>query len=368
MKSNFLLKFFPVPEYLAQPALGFDVSDRSLKFMELSKHGQKFNLGRFGERELPVGMIDGGELKEADKFEAILRELKKEFDFKNVFLSLPDDKTYTLNLFLPPMDKSEIKNSIELQLEEYIPLPVSEVVFDYDLVLPIEEGGKLNVGVFVIPQSIVQAYIEVFSRVGLNLLAIETQSEALARALVSPFEPSVVAIVDIGRSHTANFLIENGIVVGATAVAVGGEAITNSLQKNLKIDFNQAESLKMEKGLSRATGDKDIFYSIIPVISAIKDEVERRVGFWLEYRSKQAVENSISLATKLDKIILCGGQSTLPNLAEYLEIHLKQKVVLGNPWLKIFPVGQNVPWLKFNEALRYSTAIGLALRNFTRPD
>jgi len=69
---------------------------------------------------------------------------------------------------------------------------------------------------------------------------------------------------------------------------------------------------------------------------------------------------------KLDKVILCGGQSTLPGLSEYLEIHLRHPVILGNPWLKVFPVGRAVPFLKFSEALRYSTAIGLALRNFTK--
>ena len=102
---------------------------------------------------------------------------------------------------------------------------------------------------------------------------------------------------------------------------------------------------------------------MIPVVSAIKDEIERRINFWLEY--KEEGELSSAKPKTLNQIILCGGQSTLPGFAEYLEIYLKRPVVLGNPWSKVFAPGEVIYLLNFNEALRFSTAIGLALRNFT---
>ncbi|MCX6712376.1 MAG: pilus assembly protein PilM, partial [Candidatus Vogelbacteria bacterium] len=297
MRQNLLLKFFPVPKYLSRSAVGFDISDRSIKFMELMNNGDGFSLGRFGEREMPIGVIEGGELRDPVQLTVILQELKNKFNFNNVFVSLPDDKAYTINLSLPPMKPEEIHGSIELQLEEHIPLPVADVVFDYDLVAPIKEGAKIEVGVFVLPRAMAEAYLEVFSRVGLNILAIETQSEALARSLALTGDIATTAIVDIGRNHTATFLLKNGVVIAAAAVPVGGEAITLSLEKNLKIDLAQAEKLKTEKGLSRATDNKEAFFAIIPVVSAIKDEIERRINLWADY--------------KINQIILCGGQSTL---------------------------------------------------------
>lgn len=363
MRQNLLLKFFPVPKYLSQPAIGFDISDRSIKFMEILNSVDGFSLGHFGEKEIPTGVIEGGELKDPAQLKIILQELKNKFNLENVFISLPDDKAYTVNLVLPPMKLEEVRGSIELQLEEHIPLPASEVVFDYDLVPPIKERTKLEVGVFVLPKVMVETYLEVFAKAGLNILAIETQSEALARALAPTDCTCTMAIVDIGRNHTATFLLKNGVVTAAAAVPVGGEAITKSLEKNFKIDFTQAEKLKTEKGLSRSAHNKEVFFASIPVVSAIKDEIERRINFWLEYRDEGGL---VSSKTKtLDRLILCGGQATLPGLAEYLEIHLKRPVALGNPWLKVFPEGKVVSGLKFNDALRYSTAIGLALRNFS---
>ncbi len=362
MRQNLLLNFFPVPKYLKRPAIGFDISDHSIKFVELVPSGAGISLGRFSEREMPIGIVEGGELKDPKQFALILKELKDQFCLENVFISLPDDKAFTINLVLPPMREEEIRGSIELQLEEYIPLPVADIIFDYDLVSPVKSGAKVEVGVFVLPRAMVESYLEVFSLVGLNVFAVETQSAALARTFVSSEDPLVTAIVDIGRTHTATFLLKNGTVVAAAAVPVGGEAITKSLEKNLKIDFAEAEKLKTEKGLSRSIDNKEAFFAIIPVVSAIKDEIERRVNFWLEY--KEEGELASTRPKKLDQIILCGGQSTLPGFSEYLEIHLKHPIVLGNPWLKIFPQGQVVSNLRFNEALRFATAIGLALRNF----
>lgn len=366
MRQNLLLKFFPVPKYLSRSATGFDISDRSIKFMEFKAGNDGLYPSFWGEREIPAGVVEGGELKDSAQLAVILQELKNKFNLNDIFISLPDDKAFTVNLVLPPMREEEIRGSIELQLEEHIPLPVAEVVFDYDLVPPVREGAKIEVGVFVLPRSMVEPYLSVFSQVGLNILAIETQSEALARALVSTEDLSTVAIVDIGRNHTATFLLKNGVVIAATAVPVGGEAITKSLEKNLKIDFAQAEKIKMEQGLSRATANQEAFFATIPVVSAIKDEIERRINFWLEY--KEEGELTTTRLKTLNKIILCGGQSTLPGFAEYLEIHLRRPVVLGNPWLKVFRPGQAFSLLKFNEALRFSTAIGLALRNFVNPD
>lgn len=364
MKQDLLLKLFPVPKYLARPAVGCDISDRSIKFIELLKEEETFSLGRFGEVEIPVGVIENGELKDSKQFTAILQELKNKFGLSDVFISLPDDKAFTINLVLPPMKLSDIRGSIELQLEEHIPLPVADVVFDYDLVAPFKDGTKIEVGVFVLPRLMVEAYLTVFAQVGLSILAIETQSEALARALVPAGCPQTVAIVDIGRNHTATFLLKNGVVTAAAAVAVGGEAITKSLEKNLNIDFTQAEKLKNDKGLSRATSNQATFFATVTVVSAIKDEIERRINFWLEYKDEG--ELAVASPKKLDQLILCGGQAILPGFVEYLEIYLQRPVALGNPWLKVFASGQVVSQLKFSEALRFSTAIGLSLRNFIK--
>jgi len=356
MKSDLLLKFFPVPKFLKPVAIGFDISDHSIKFLELLKGEGGFKLGRLGEVLVPVGVVEGGELKNLEAFKQILIELKNKWHFDNVFISLPDDHAYTFGLTLPLMKVEEIAGSIELQIEEYVPLPGPEVVFDFNLIEPNDVVNKISVGVSAISRKIIESYQTVFTSAGLHLLAIGTQGGAVTRTLTERGKKSEIVIVDLGKNHTAIFWVKNGTVIHSATAPVGGEAMTNNLQKVLKIDFAEAEKIKMTKGLLRSDENKMAFESMIPVASAIREEIERRISFWLD-------QEKMSLAD-LEQIMLVGGQALLPGLVEYLGSHLGRPVVLGNPWFKVFSDKQKVTELSYNEALRYCTAIGLALRNF----
>ncbi|HRZ30275.1 MAG TPA: type IV pilus assembly protein PilM [Candidatus Paceibacterota bacterium] len=356
MTQDLLLKFFPVPKFLSRPAIGLDISDRSVKFMELLKEGDKFKLGRFGEIDIPIGVIEEGELKQPEVFRKILLDLKAKWHFSNFFISLPDDHSYTIHLDLPALKPEEIYGAIELQIEEYVPLPASEVVFDYEVLPQSEKTKDLSVGVMTFPCKMVESYQEIFASVNLNLLAIETQGGALTRALYEADKNSNMVIVDLGRNHTAIFWIQSGVVIRAASAPVGGMAITHNLQKALNIEFEEAEKIKITQGLLRSEANKLAFEAMIPVISAIRDEIERHTTFWFGQGEDKEV--------KLEQIILTGGQSSLPGFAEYLSTHIGCPVVVGNPWVKVFPAGETVANLSFNQALRYVTAIGLALRNF----
>lgn len=354
MSSDLLLKFFPVPKFLTRPAVGLDITDQSIKVIELLKNGESLKLGRFGEISLPVGTVEAGELKNMEAFILVLKELKSKYQLENVFISLPDDHTFALSLDLPNLKPEEIYSSLELQIEEYVPLPATEIVFDFSLINS-DVTTNLKIGVIALPRSIVSDYQEAFHEAGLSLLAIETQSVALTRTFSTPDKKENLVIIDIGRNHSSISAVLNGVVVHTTAFLIGGEAITRNLQKGLGVEFAEAEKIKMSQGLSQATTNQSALEAIIPVASALREEVERHLNSWFQNEDKKK---------KPERIVLIGGQAALPGFAEYLGNHLNCPVETGNPWQKVFPVGQVVSAIPQNEALRFATATGLALRNF----
>lgn len=356
MNRDSLLKYFPVPNFLLRPAVGFDISDQSIKFIELKCKDNNFKIGRFGEQEIPLGIIEGGELKNPEAFLKILLELKAKWNFRNIFISLPDDHSYTLNLKLPPLKTKEIYDSIESQIKEHVSLPTAEVVFDFEVIGKDEVAGNLDVGVVVFSRKIIEGYQDIFTKAGLNLLVIETQGGALARALCDKKKNSNIAIVDLGKNHTSIFWVRGGVVINASVAMVGGASITRNLQKGLGISFEEAEKIKNTQGLLRSEANQLVFEAITPVVSVIREEIERILSFWFN----QGGENG----PKLDQVILTGGQSSLPGFVEYLANHFSYPVAISNPWGKIFPTNFTVKELSYNEALSYVTSIGLALRNF----
>ena len=118
-----LLDLFPTPTYLAQPVLGLDISDNSIKFVEFLRKKGGFELGRFGERVLPEGTLENGKIQKPEEVKQVLFKLHEELRLRTAFVSVMEEQGYLLRLRVPVKTESEIHEAIELQLEEHIPLP-----------------------------------------------------------------------------------------------------------------------------------------------------------------------------------------------------------------------------------------------------
>jgi len=87
--SKLFSKFFPTPKFLKMPAVGLDISDQSIRFAELVPHGSGYALGRFGEKDIPRGVMDSGKIKDTEGLKKILSSIHNEYKIDFVNVSLP---------------------------------------------------------------------------------------------------------------------------------------------------------------------------------------------------------------------------------------------------------------------------------------
>jgi len=363
MGQTSFLRLFPTPRYLAMPAAGLDISDQSVKFIQLASHGGKIVIERYGEKQIPLGTIESGAIHDKEKLIQVLAELKEEYRLTEVVASMPEEEAYIVRLKLPARKPSEIRESIELQLEEYVPLPAGEAVFDYDVIeSPPVEHGDYELAVSALPNRTVANYTEVFAGARLRPVAFEVEAHAIARSIISSAEDRLVMIVDFGKTRTSFFITCGwSVVFTATAKSIGGEDITTAIQKGLNLSHDEAERFKVERGLLTRSKHRELFFAIMPIISVLRDEITKHQNYWETHR-----ENHGRLGRRLEEMIICGGQATLPGLIDYLNMNLDLPVTLGNPWTNLFSFDKYIPALNLNQALRYTTAIGLSLRTLTR--
>ena len=349
---------FPAPAYLRRPAVGLDLSDRSIKFVEILPQAGGFALGRYGSKEIPVGVLEGGKIVQPEVLHKIVSEFREEFGFSHAFTSIPEEKAYAFHLSLPEMKKLEIRDSIELQLEEYVPLPAAEVVFDYDLLPSPAVQRGYDVGVSVLPSELVFGYTSLFKEAGIETLAIEIEGHSLSRAFLSPGDSGTYLIVDIGKSRVVLSIVSRGVVLHTSAAfGLGGEAMTKAIERAMNVSPAEAEKLKISSGLSRSENEKDLLDAVLPIMSSFRDEINKLLSYWVSHREGNMKQ--------IDEVILCGGQATLPGLVNYLSADLSIPVGVANPWKNIYDLNLAVPPIDLNESLRYATAIGLALRNYS---
>lgn len=348
MKRDFFLNVFPPPKYLQMPAIGFDISDRSIKYVEICKKQGAIFVRRFGEYLIPESIIESGEIKQKEKLTDFLKTIQKELKSEHLIVALPEEKVFLARVKLPLMKKEEIRGALELQLEEHIPLSANEAIFDFDIIKEISDSDKncLDINLIAFPKGIVESYRDVFVGAGFTPLVFEMEVQAASRVTVPNNEIQTIILVDFGRTRTTLTIINDNKPQFTSTIKVGGEDLEKSLMKNLEIDRFQAEKIKKNQGLVKSKENEKIFNSLLPLVSVIKDEIHKLIIY----------------SDRVSKILLCGGDSNLIGLPEYLSYELKLPVELGNPWINIISFKEHIPEIELRESLIYATALGLALR------
>jgi type IV pilus assembly protein PilM len=355
-----LSDLFPVPEFLRLKAAGIDVSDRSVKFIQFKKHGDFLRPVCFGERKLDEGIIESGEIKNGEKFYEIMYSVKNALETDYAVLSLPEEKGFLKLIKMPYMPEDRVRASVETQLEEIIPMPLAETVFDCEVVGVSSKKDEMLVSIAAFPKNILGDYLDVFHKAGITPVSLELESHALVRAVVPKSPAGTCLVIDFGKTRTSLVVVSGMTPEFTSTISVAGDSITLALARFLKKDLFEAERVKKNMTLTKHENDK-LSSVIMPVVSAIKAEIERVIVYW---QTHHAVSSDIS-KKDIVGIILAGGDSNMPGLAEYLAHELKKPVESANVWSNAFPFSDYIPEISKNESLSYATAVGLALKPFS---
>jgi len=135
--------------------------------------------------------------------------------------------------------------------------------------------------------------------------------------------------------------------------------LTKMIQKNFNITFEEAEKMKKEFGLERNSENREIFSVLLNSVSVLRDEVNKHFLYWHTHKDEDGRDRPA-----IKKVILCGGDSNLIGLSEYLSVSLKNKVDMADVWTNIVVDEKEIPEITFNRSLTYAAALGLALGDF----
>jgi len=348
-----VFSMFPPPRFLTTPAVGVNISDHSIKVLELVPKKKHLVIGRYMTMEIPDGVISSGIVKNDADFISILKKVKKEMDLLFIRASVPEENAYSFNLTLPNLSEKELYNTIKFQLSEHVPLSVEESVFDYDVVSV--NGEKVDVSVSVLPKRVVDQYVNFFSAAGLIPISLEIEAQSMARAVIPKGNNDVTMIVDIGRTRTGVSIVSGHVVHYTATLETGGDSFVAAIQKAKDITFREAEQLKQKVGFVREE-DSEIYELVVSQLSVLKDELSRRFDYWDTHLSKKNLKEKT-----IKKIVLVGGNATTPGLKDQLESALSIPVEIGNVWVNTTPFEDEIPAIDFNHSLGFASAVGLAL-------
>ncbi len=354
---------------LKPEAFGLDISDLSLKVIQLEKKREGFDLASFSETQIKPGIIKGGEIKDEEGLAKIIKEAiaevkGKKIKTKYVIASLPEEKAFLQVIQMPRMLEEDLKSAVIFEAENYIPLPIEDVYLDSQIVLPVKNHlDHYDILIAALPKRTVDPYLSSLKKAGLKPLALEIESLAVARALIKDeVTVSPVLLIDLGATRTSFIIFSGHALKFTSSIPVSSQKFTEAIAKVIGIDLAAAEKMKFKYGLETKASKEGgrVFDALIPPLTDLIEQIRKYLDYYQTHTSHEHLPPD---GKKVAKILLCGGGANLIGLDDFFSRELDLPVELGNPWINILPEGKKeAPELSLEKTFTFASALGLALR------
>lgn len=304
---------------------GLDVGTTAVRAVQLKGSGPMKTLANYGFAPLESTVSQSDAKLDKQKVAKAVHDLvaKAGITTKNVAVNLSSTRVFTTVIEWDKMPLPELAQAIKYQAEPLIPTPIDESKIDWAVVGDSPSNPKkFEILLTSVSNQYIEERLDVLESIGLNVIAFEPDGIAMARALAPLDSTAPQMILDIG-SNTMDLVITNNDVPHLVrTIPIGTATFIRAAVQNLAIDPAQAEQFVLKFGLVKDKLEGQIYNAIIGTVDSLMVEVDKSVKFF-QARYPGA---------KIERVIVSGGASALPELPLYIANKLGMNVEIGSPW------------------------------------
>lgn len=337
--------------YRDKPIIGLDISQTGIKVMAVDS--KKLSVLGYGDIDVDPAKLqkslDGKDDYLGDCIRTLLNEkVIGELSSNHVVVGVPTARTFSRTFNIPASAEKDLADAIEIEVEQYIPMPIASLYVDYEVIERTKE--QLTVIMSAVPKNLVDNSLTAIKSAGLRPIMVEPGINSVARVLESTEEGHLTTlIVDIGPASADIAVLESGAIRVSGGVAVGGNTFTLDIAKKLGVSLENAHQLKVLNGLNVGPRQAKISGALKPSLERITTEIRKVIRYYNERLKEDQ---------KLEQVLIVGGGSNVPGLGEYFTNELVMPVRMASPWQKLDFGKLPQPAKQFRP--RYITVAGLA--------
>lgn len=323
LKKRSFFDLFPTPEFLLLSTTGIVVSDSDIKCVQMKREifGDGYKLAHASKTSNPQRSVEAGIINNSGEIVSVLKKLSSEFNIHYAEATLPEEKIYLFTTTIDKVPFEGLRDAVAFVLEENAPVSLAESVFDFEIIEEDSNSNQIKLTVTVLPKSVVNSYIEVFESAGITPVSFDTESQAIARALVRCGDKQSNLIINLSVKKTGFYVVSDEVVQFSTTPAY-------------------------------SIGEDESY----PSLNDLKAEVRKVIAFWNARSDKSGRSEK-----KIEKIILCGFGASKKDFVEKLMEECEVPHALADVWQNMSASKSHIPEVSFEESLEYASAIGLVL-------
>lgn len=299
--------------------ISIDIGSTAIKMLELDVSGDRPKLVNVGVSPVSGEIFSNNAITKGDRIAeqiTALLEANSVAD-KRVCTAVPGPAVFTKKIKMPKLDAAELATNVQFEAGNFIPHNIDAVKLDYHV---IGESGRnqLDVLVVAVKNEILDSFLECFSFAGLEVAVADVDCFALQNMFELNYPERLdktVALVNIGARYSAINICKGGSSLFTGDVSVGGKLFTDAIAEVMGVPADQAEALKRKKRSGSSTSAQND-----AIAGAVQDVIDRNIEFMASELNRQLsfFWNASGSDEQIDSILLTGGGSLVPGLAEEL--------------------------------------------------
>ena len=342
--------------------LGLDITTSSIKLIELANSGGQYRVESYAAEPTPANSMNEKTLVDPQAVgEAIRRAVKRSGAASTeVAIAISGDAAITKVIQMPKgLRDADLEAQVEMQADQYIPFPMDEVSYDFEVLGPSEKDND-SVDVLLVASRTdnVEQRRAAVAAAGLNARLVDVEAFALENAckLMTHQMPDggidrTIAVADFGASSTTFSVLRNLKIIYTRDFAFGGQQLTEEIMRTYGLTMEEAGRAKKEGGLP-GNFQAEV---LDPFIDDMTQQVSRSLQFYLASGSGRE---------QPEKILICGGCGNVAGVADVIQSRVGITAEKGDPLGQMKLSSRARAQAVQRDATALLTACGLALRSF----
>ena len=338
--------------YSNKPVIGLDISLTGIKVMAIDAN--KWRVLGYGSLDLDPAAVQKSLNDPEDTYlgESITALLKDHvigtLGSDYAVIGIPTGRTFSRTFTIPTKEVARIKSALEIEVEQYIPLPISSLYVDYRIVERTKD--LVTVIMTAVPQVLVDACTHAAEIAGLTPVMVIPSIDAVARVLEATEEGKLsTLIIDVGPATTDIAVLEGSAIRVTGSVGIGGNTFTLDIANKLGVSLENAHQFKVINGLSLSPRQAKITKALHPSLERIITESKKVIRYYNERLNEEKT---------IEQVLIVDGGSNIPGMGDYFTNALVMPARIASPWQKLNFGKLKEPSKQFRP--RYISVAGLA--------
>lgn len=342
--------------------IGIDIGLSAIKLAEVVEVSKgSYQVNRYASWPLNEGVLIEDEIQKEDELIEALRSAFKKLNSgaKNICIGLYGPNTIIKRMQMAAGSVEEIEDQVMWEAEQYLPFSIEEGNISFSIIGE-NSGGGVDVIVGAARKSLVHTFKDLLERINLKVKIVDLGAAALINVFDSVIDENerdkTWILIDVGAQKTHFIIYKNQAMVFYKEMNIGGLTITEEIQRQMGVNYEEAESLKIF-GDGSGNVPEEIGMINFQVVEMFLAEFKKTIDFWINSTSEEV----------FDGCYISGGSSTIPGLRDGLQDLFGVEVKTFNLFERF---SYNEKYISNEEsdeiALRGVCAVGLAMRKISK--